>query len=150
VRFHRIFREAVSIARDRQSLITARDQIEQAVAEFYVYEDELIARRRREPGDDLISVLIQAEAAGDRLGDGELRHLILNILGGGVETSQSQLAQAVRLLAEHPDQWQALRSDPRGRALPAVEEALRYEPITPFTARQPGPCGAAGGDRVPS
>src|SRR5205085_2839844 len=61
--------------------------------------------------------------------------LILNILVGGVDTSQSQLAHAVRLLAEHPDQWEALRSDPRALALQAVEEALRFEPITPFTAR---------------
>ena len=35
----------------------------------------------------------------------------------------------------HPDQWELLRSDPRGLALAAVDEALRYEPITPFTAR---------------
>ena len=41
----------------------------------------------------------------------------------------------MRLLAEHPDQWRALRADPRALALFAVEEALRYEPITPFTAR---------------
>jgi cytochrome P450 len=54
---------------------------------------------------------------------------------GGVDTSQSQLAHAVRLLAEHPDQWRRLREDPGGLALTAVEEALRYEPITPFTAR---------------
>jgi cytochrome P450 len=54
---------------------------------------------------------------------------------GGVDTSQSQLAHAVRLLAEHPDQWERLRAAPQELALPAVEEALRYEPITPFTAR---------------
>ncbi|MGB0097713.1 MAG: cytochrome P450 [Solirubrobacteraceae bacterium] len=120
---------------DPQSLLSERDLIEQAVAEFYAYEDALIARRRDQPGDDLISALIQAEAAGDRLSNGELRNLILNILVGGVDTSQSQLAHAVRLLAEHPEQWQALRSDPRALALPAIEEALRYEPITPFTAR---------------
>jgi cytochrome P450 len=45
------------------------------------------------------------------------------------------MAHAVRLLAEHPDQWALLRADPAGRAAAAVEEALRYEPITPFTAR---------------
>jgi cytochrome P450 len=113
---------------DPTSLMAEREQIEQAVAEFYAYEDELIAARRPAPGDDLISALIQAEEAGDRLSDDELRNLVLNILVGGVDTSQSQLA-------EHPDQWQALRSDPRGLASAAVEEALRYEPITPFTAR---------------
>jgi cytochrome P450 len=120
---------------DAQSLITERPEIERAVAEFYAYEDELIARRRASPGDDLISALITAEEAGDRLSHDELRNLVLNILVGGVDTSQSQLAHAVRLLAEHPDQWEMLRSDPHGLALRAVDEALRYEPITPFTAR---------------
>ncbi len=120
---------------DAQSLITERRLIEQAVEEFYAYEDELIRARRGVPGDDLISALIEAEEAGDRLSDDELRNLILNILVGGVDTSQSQLAHAVRLLANHPDQWELLRADPDGLALAAVEEALRYEPITPFTAR---------------
>jgi cytochrome P450 len=120
---------------DAQSLIAERELIEQAVAEFYAYEDELIAARRSAPGDDLISSLIQAEDAGDRLAHDELRNLVLNILVGGVDTSQSQLAHAVRLLAEHPAQWERLRGDPRGLALTAVDEALRYEPITPFTAR---------------
>jgi cytochrome P450 len=120
---------------DPTSLMTEREQIEQAVAEFYAYEDELIAQRRTSPGEDLISALIRAEEAGDRLSDDELRNLVLNILVGGVDTSQSQLAHAVRLLAEHPDQWQRLRADPRGLAGAAVVEALRHEPITPFTAR---------------
>jgi cytochrome P450 len=120
---------------DANSLMTEREKIEEAVAEFYVYEDELIAARRERPGEDLITDLLQAEEAGDRLSHDELRNLILNILVGGVDTSQSQLAHAVRLLAEHPDQWEALRADPSGLALPAVEEALRYEPITPFTGR---------------
>jgi cytochrome P450 len=120
---------------DAGSLMTERALIEEAVAEFYAYEDALITRRRETPGDDLISALIAAEAEGDRLSDDELRNLVLNILVGGVDTSQSQLAHTVRLLAEHPDQWDALRADPHGRALAAVDESLRYEPITPFTAR---------------
>jgi cytochrome P450 len=120
---------------DPTSLMGERAEIEQAVAEFYAYEDELIARRRPAPADDLISALIKAEEAGDRLTDDELRNLVLNILVGGVDTSQSQLAHAIRLLAAHPDQWGLLRADPRGLASAAVEEALRFEPITPFTAR---------------
>jgi cytochrome P450 len=120
---------------DAGSLMTERELIEQAVAEFYAYEDELIAARRSTPGDDLISTLIKAEDAGDRLSHDELRNLVLNILVGGVDTSQSQLAHAIRLLAEHPEQWEQLRADPVGLALAAVDEALRYEPITPFTAR---------------
>ncbi len=120
---------------DAASLVTERGQIEEAVGEFYEYEEELIARRRESPGEDLISSLIQAEVEGDRLSHDELRNLILNILVGGVDTSQSQLAHAVRLLAGHPEQWQRLRDDPAGLASAAVDEALRFEPITPFTAR---------------
>ena len=120
---------------DAESVINDREQIEQAVSEFYEYEDDLIARRRDSPGDDLITALLQAEDAGDRLTHDELRNLVLNLLVGGVDTSQSQLAHTVRLLAEHPNQWAALRGDPQGLALAAVDEGVRYEPITPFTAR---------------
>jgi cytochrome P450 len=59
---------------------------------------------------------------------------VLNVLVGGVDTTQSQLAHALRLLAEHPEQWAMLAADP-DLAPQAVEEVLRFEPITPFTAR---------------
>ena len=90
--------------------------------------------RRETPGDDLISKLIAAEEEGDRLSESECINLVFNVLVGGVDTTQSQLAHAIRLLAEDPEQWEALRADPT-LAAAAVEEALRYEPITPFTAR---------------
>ena len=120
---------------DPASLIAQRPAIEAAVAEFYTWADELIAARRADPGDEFITDLIVAEAQGDRLSHDELRNLVLNVLVGGVDTSQSQLAHAVRLLAAHPGQWELLREDPDGLALAAVDEALRFEPITPFTAR---------------
>jgi cytochrome P450 len=120
---------------DATSLMTERAEIEREVEDFYLYADDLIDRKRRTPGVDLISALISAEEQGDRLSHDELRNLVLNILVGGVDTSQSQLSHAVRLLAEHPEQWELLRADPHGLALSAVDEALRYEPITPFTAR---------------
>ncbi len=68
------------------------------------------------------------------MSDVECINLVFNVLVGGVDTSQSQLAHAVRLLAENPEQWALLAEDP-SLADSAVEEALRYEPITPFTAR---------------
>ena len=102
---------------DAASLMSERELIEQAVAEFYEYADKLIEDRRRTPGEDLITDLITAEEQGDRLSHDELSNLVLNILVGGVDTSQSQLAHAVRLLAGHPDQWELLRADPqRARA----------------------------------
>jgi cytochrome P450 len=108
--------------------------IEQAVVEFYEYVGALLDRRRTDPADDLISTLLAAEFEGDRLSEVELVNLVLNVLIGGVDTSQSQLTHAVRLLAEHPEQWERLREDP-SLAPRAADEALRFEPIVPFTAR---------------
>jgi cytochrome P450 len=119
---------------DAASMTNERDGIERAVEEFYEYARALLAARREDLGEDLISKLLTVEEQGERLSEEECVNLVLNVLIGGVDTTQSQLAHAVRLLAEHPEQWAALVADPTlaGRA---VEEALRYEPITPFTAR---------------
>lgn len=119
---------------DGPSLVADRARIEQAVEEFYRWCDQLLASRRDSPGDDLVSVLIEAEQDGDRLSDVELVNLVLNVLIGGVDTTQAQLAHAMRLFAEHPDQWALLAREPE-RTAQAVEEVLRHEPITPFTAR---------------
>jgi len=115
-------------------VLEERAQIEQAVTEFYAFAGELLDERRADPGGDLISTLIQAEQEGDRLSDVELLNLVLNVLVGGVDTTQSQLAHALRLFAEHPDQWALLAEQPE-LASKAVEEVVRFEPITPFTAR---------------
>ncbi|HLM25493.1 MAG TPA: cytochrome P450 [Thermoleophilaceae bacterium] len=119
---------------DATALMEQRPQIEEAVQEFYDWAAELLKRRRDDPREDLISTLLAARYEGDRLDDDELVNLVLNVLVGGVDTTQSQLAQAMRLFAEHPEQWEALRADPE-LAPAAVWEALRVEPITPFTAR---------------
>jgi cytochrome P450 len=124
---------------DAASMMEERELIEQAVVEFYEYAGALVATRRSTPGDDLISKLIAAteDEAGrqlERLSDVECVNLVLNVLIGGVDTTQSQLAHAMRLFAEHPEQWRLLAEDP-ALAAQAVEEVLRVEPITPFTAR---------------
>ena len=115
-------------------VLEQREQIEQAVLEFYDYANALLEARRESPREDLISALLSARYEGDRLSDVELVNLVLNVLVGGVDTTQSQLAHAVRLLAEHPDQWELLAERPE-LAPQAVDEVLRYEPIVPFTAR---------------
>jgi cytochrome P450 len=109
--------------------------MQEKAGEFYSWVRPLIEARRETPSDDLISSLIRTEEEGERLDNRELENLVLNILVGGVDTTQSQLAQAMRMLAADPDQWAALRADPEAMAAPAAAEALRFEPITPFTAR---------------
>jgi cytochrome P450 len=119
---------------DIRALTTQIPELERAAAELYAYVEELLPRRRSEPGDDLLTVLLTAEEAGDRLSHAECVNLVLNVIAGGIDTTQAQLSHALRQFAAHPDQWQALRDRPElaGRA---VEEVLRVEPITPFTAR---------------
>src|SRR4051812_10369319 len=102
-----------------------RPQIEQAVSEFYAYTQELLDHASG--GDDLISEL------KGRADDEELVNLVLNVLVGGVDTTQAHLAHALRLFADPPDQWRKLAEHPE-LAANAVEEVVRYEPITPFTA----------------
>ena len=115
-------------------LVGERERIERAVEEFYEYAGALLEQRRATPGEDLVSTLIAAEQEGDRLSDVELVNLVLNVLIGAIDTTQSQLTHALRLFAEHPDQWELLAQRPE-LAPAAVEEVLRFEPITPFTAR---------------
>jgi cytochrome P450 len=119
---------------DGPVLINERDRIERAVAEFIDWSNALVQARRNDPGEDLISMLIAAQSTAAELTDIELRHLILDVLAGGVDTTHAQLAHALRLFAEHPDQW-ALLADRPELATAAVEEVLRHEPVTPFGAR---------------
>jgi cytochrome P450 len=119
---------------DGPTLAEHRDEVERACEELYAYLDALIVEKRAAPGEDLLSTLIAAHDGDDRLDDDELRNLVLNVLVGGVDTTQSQLAHALRLFATHPDQWELLGREP-DRAANAVSEVIRVAPVTPFTAR---------------
>jgi len=119
---------------DIQALATQVADMERAVTEVYGYVEELLTQRRSQHKDDLLSALLTAEEAGDRLSHEECVNLVLNVIAGGIDTTQAQLSHAMRLFAAYPDQWQKLREQPElvGRA---AEEVVRAEPITPFTAR---------------
>ena len=119
---------------DIRALGREAERIERATSELYDYVEALLQLRRREPSDDLISALLAAEEEGQKLSHDECINLVLNVIAGGVDTTQAQLSHAMRLLAEHPAQWDLLAREPE-RVPAAVAEVLRYEPITPFTAR---------------
>jgi cytochrome P450 len=119
---------------DITALASQVPEIERAVVEVQDYVEALLQRRRAEPGDDLITALLAAEDRGDRLSHAECVNLVLNVIAGGIDTTQAQLSHALRLFAAHPRQWQLLREHP-GLTPRAVDEVLRAEPITPFTAR---------------
>jgi cytochrome P450 len=119
---------------DIRALETSREDIERAVTEVEDYVTRLLEARRAAPADDLISELLAARDQGDRLSAAECVQLVTNLLAGGIDTTAGQLAHAIRLFAGHPAQWALLAAEPA--LVPrAVEEVLRFEPVTPFTAR---------------
>jgi cytochrome P450 len=120
---------------DIQALATQIPDIERAAVETHEYVTDLLAQRKARPAGDLISELLQAEEQGDKLSHDECVNLVLNVLAGGVDTTQSQLSHAMRLFAEHPAQWELLGEHPQRHAQAAVQEVLRFEPVVPFTAR---------------
>ena len=119
---------------DIRALATQVPEIERAVTELQDYVEALLRQRRAEPGEDLVTALLAAQDQGDRLSHAECVNLVLNVIAGGIDTTQAQLSHAMRLFAAHPRQWELLRADP-GLTPQAVDEVLRAEPITPFTAR---------------
>ncbi len=119
---------------DVTALASQVPEIERAVVEVQDYVEALLQRRRAEPGDDLITALLAAEDGGDRLSHAECVNLVLNVIAGGIDTTQAQLSHAMRMFAAHPRQWELLREEP-SQTPRAVDEVLRAEPITPFTAR---------------
>ena len=106
----------------------------EARTEFAGYFRELIAARRAQPGDDLLTDLIRAEDEGSRLTEAELVSTSILLLVAGHETTVGLISNAVLALLRHPGQLAALRADP-ALAGGAVEETLRYDPPVQLTGR---------------
>lgn len=98
----------------------------QAAMGFDAYLRGLIAERRGRPGEDLLSALIEAEQAGDRLDEEEMIATCVLLLLAGHETTQNLIGNGVHALLRHPDQLQRLRDEP-ALVRKAVEELLRYD-----------------------
>jgi cytochrome P450 len=94
--------------------------------EFVSYLHQLFARRREDPGEDLVSALLQAEDGGDTLSEQELFSMVSLLIVAGHETTVSLIGNAVLALLQHPEQRAALTADP-AVIQRAIEELLRYD-----------------------
>ena len=110
------------------------DLVMNAQDEMDAYSRDLIAARRSHPADDLLTELIAAEEAGDRLSTDELLMMVNAVIVAGTDTTRNQLGCAVAMFADHPEQWALLAERPElaGRA---VEETMRYFGAVRGTAR---------------
>ncbi|GAA2440020.1 cytochrome P450 [Streptomyces glaucus] len=95
---------------------------------YRAYFRRFAARQRRDPGDDLLGMLVREH--GDEITDEELEGLAASLTSAGIENVASMLGLGTLVLLEHPDQLAALRRDP-GLIDRAVEELLRYVSVIP-------------------
>ncbi|GAA2608137.1 cytochrome P450 [Actinomadura fulvescens] len=105
-----------------------------ALLEFRDYFLDLSAARRKEPGEDLISALIQVEEEGDMLSETELLTTCVLMVIAGAETTVNFLGNSTLALLRHPDQ-RALMTDRPEEFPAAMEELLRYDPPVQMTFR---------------
>jgi cytochrome P450 len=106
----------------------------EAVLQFSQYFFELLAERRRAPGDDLLSRMVQAEDGGTVLSEPELLSTCILLLVAGHETTVNLISGGTVALLRHPDQLERFRTDP-GVSRTAVEEMLRYVSPVQLTGR---------------
>jgi cytochrome P450 len=112
-----------------------------------IYFDALFEQRRKDPQDDLITQLVQAEEAGDRLSTAELRANVNLLFAAGHETTVNLIGNGILTLLRHPGQWAMLRDDPS--LVPnAIEEVLRYESPVQTVGRTASESFAMGGVTV--
>jgi cytochrome P450 len=123
-----------------ESLLSAQspermEEIRRNIGEFIDYLRELFARKRENPGDDLISQLLQVEVEGDRLTEDEILAMVFILFVAGHITTVNLIANGVFALLAHPEQAAMLRAN--ASLVPnAVEEILRYYgPAESTTAR---------------
>jgi cytochrome P450 len=119
-RFHRLAIELISVSFDW-------DRGMRASAQLRDYFAGVLAARRAQPADDLMSILAAAELDGQRLTDDEIFAFLRLLLPAGAETTYRSSSNLLFGLLAHPDQLDALRAD-RSLMTQAIEEGLRWEP----------------------
>jgi cytochrome P450 len=119
-----------------------------ASAELRDYFETVVEERRKNPGTDLISELVQAELDGEQLGDEEIYSFLRLLLPAGAETTYRATGSFLYGLLTNPDQLDALRAD-RSLMPQAIEESIRWESPLLITSREASCDTVLGGVEIP-
>jgi cytochrome P450 PksS len=129
-KFHKWSQAVVSLTSPSPTL-----RVLPSVWKFIRYLRQFFKLRRRDPKDDLVSALIKAEEAGDKLNEDELLAMVFLLLIAGHETTVNLIGNGTLALIENPNEMNKLLSEP-SLVKPAVEELLRYtSPVFTTTER---------------
>ena len=120
-----------------------------ATQELLSYFRNLAEERRREPKDDLVTALVQAEIDGRRLDQGELDGFFIILLVAGNETTTNLISNQLHILSTRPELWQRLRAD-RSLVPGAVEETVRFDCPVQNLGRQTTRDVEIAGARIPA
>lgn len=107
----------------------------EASAALKSYAFKLIDERRREPRDDMVSALVQAEIDGEPIDDGTFVGMVIHLLQGGIDTVYRLSSTVISLMLDHPDQMAKVKAD-RALIPNLIEESLRFEGVASAMARQ--------------
>ncbi len=124
-------------------------RIQKVREELYAYFETIIEERQRSPQNDMVTALLAAEEAGDRLTREELLSTMHLILVAGNETTRNLIGNGMKALLDHPDQLQHLRSNP-DLMDSAIDEFLRFDSPVQIDARMTREDVTFGGKRVPA
>jgi hypothetical protein len=123
-------------------------RVRDVVEDFAAALDAVVADRRNQPGDDLVSHLLAAETTGgDRLGDEEIVFVCIMCFVAGNETTKALIGNALLALLRNPDHAARLRDEP-GSAGDVVREAVRYDSPLQLTKRLTTRDIELGGERI--
>lgn len=107
------------------------DDAANASTELYMYAHQLAAEKRKNPGNDIITVLMSAEG-DDQLSEHEFDLFVLLLSVAGNETTRNGISHGILALIEHPDSWAQLKAD-HSLVPSAIEEILRWgTPVNHF------------------
>jgi cytochrome P450 len=111
---------------------TSREEGTDAAAQLYAYANELGARRRADPRDDIVTTLLQPDENGDELSSTEFDIFVLMLAVAGNETTRNAASGGMLAFFEHPEQWARLRDDP-SLITTAADEIVRWvSPVNLF------------------
>lgn len=134
----------------RREVFESAPDIDAARARMHAFGTELIAHKRANPADDMLSVVVHAtldDVDPPQLTDGELYSFFSLLFAAGSDTTRNAIAGALLALMEHPDQWEALRADP-GLLTTAADEMIRYTTPSPSKRRTATRATTLGGHGI--